>query len=136
MKRSNTTSLVIVFAICIFTAMGCSMSSANLSSLKTSTDKAGTQSATTFKSGDTLYGTAAVANNPGDVKVKLYLADSKGETLKGSDVTVDVKGDGTANYSVPVSEEFPAGTYKLHADMMNEAGEKKDSKTVDVTIAE
>jgi hypothetical protein len=120
---------------------GCSFSTANLSSLRTSKDKEGKSESTKFEAGDTLYGSAAVSNNPGKVKVKLYLTVddvhglTKGDTLKGSDVSVDVDGDGAAAYSVPVSAGFPAGTYKLNADMLNDSGEKKDSKSVNVTIA-
>lgn len=140
MKNLKTFSIAI--ALLVFVAIGCNMSTANLSSLKTSKDKEGTSETTTFKSGDTLYGKAQVSNNPDKVKVKFYLVAedvkelSKGETLKGSDVSVEIPGDGVANYSVPVSEGFPAGKYMLHADMMNEAGEKKDSKTTTVTITD
>ena len=128
------------FALLIFVILACNFSTANLGSLKTSKDKEATTEASSFNSGDTLYGKATVANNPGKVKVKFYLIAedvkelNKGETLKGSDVSVDVEGDGVASYSVPVSDGFPAGTYVLHADMMNENGEKKDSKTANVIV--
>lgn len=142
MKNSGVFSLVTVLGMLIFVSLACSMSTANLSSLKTSKDKDGKSETASFAPGDTLYGKAAVANNPGKVKVKLYLTAEnvkelkQGETLKGSEVTLDIDGDGSANYSVPVSEGFPAGTYKLNADMMNDSGEKKDSKSVNVTITE
>jgi hypothetical protein len=118
------------------------MSTANLGDLTTSTDKEGKNTTSGFKSGDTLYGSVPVKNNPGKVKVKFYLVAedvkglTKGETLKGSDVSVDINGDGTASYNVPVSPGFLAGTYKLNADMVNEAGEKKDGKTVNVTVTQ
>jgi uncharacterized protein YxeA len=134
MKKTNVISTAVIIAIGIFLMMACNMSTANMSSLKTSTDKEGKSETSKFKDGDTLYGTAAISNNPGKVKVKFYLVDSKGGTLKGSEVSVEVPGDGVANYNVPVSEGFPAGTYKLNAEMMNEEGEKKDSKSVNVTI--
>lgn len=124
-----------------FAALACNFSSANLSSLKTSKDKEGKQEASSFKGGDTLYAQAVVSNNPGKVKVKFYLvADdvkglTKGETLKGSDVSVDLDGDVPAVYNVPVTAGFLPGTYTLNADMINEAGEKKDSKTAKITVA-
>ena len=140
-KTLNKFSLLTPLAILIFAVIGCNMSTANLSGLKTSKDKEGKSSSTTFKSGDTLYGNATVQNNPGKVKVKFYLTaeedtdlNKKGETLKGSEVTLEIDGDRTANYSVPVSEGFPGGKYKLTADMINEAGEKKDSKSVEITV--
>ena len=123
-------------------AAGCSFSTANLSSLKTSTDKEGKTASTSFKTGDTLYANAQVSNNPGTVKVKFTLVVedvkgmTKGETLKGSEVSVDVKGDGVGQFNVNVVPAFPGGKYKLNADMINEAGEKKDGKSVDVTVTQ
>lgn len=140
MKTNRTVSTVAGFALLIFVIQGCSISTANLSDLKTSKDEAGKDAASTFKSGDTLYGNATVSNNIGKVKVTLHLAAEdvegieKGETLKGSEVSVDIDGDGVAKYNVPVTEGFLPGSYKLTADMMNEAGEKKDTKSVTVTI--
>lgn len=142
MKKTQIFFVTSVLAFAVLAAAACNFSTANLSSLKLSKDKEGKSEATSFKSGDTLYGKALVANNPGKVKVKLYLVANdvkglnKGETLKGSEVSVDVDGDGAASYTVPVSEGFPAGTYTLNADMMNDSGEKKDSKTANVTITE
>ncbi len=142
MKIIVTLLAGIVLALSFVALQGCSLSTANLSSFKTSTDKDGKTEATSFKTGDTLYGKAQVSNNPGKVKVKFYLVAedvkgmTKGDTLKGSDVTVDIDGDQVANYTVPVSPGFLAGTYKLNADMLNEGGEKKDSKTVNVTVTQ
>jgi len=61
---------------------------------------------------------------------------TKGDTLKGSEVTVDIDGDGKGQYSVPVSAALLAGTYKLNADMLNEKGEKKDGKSANVTVTQ
>jgi hypothetical protein len=142
MKNISTLVVGIVLAISFIAVQACNFSTANLSSLKTSTDKDGKTESSSFKTGDTLNGKAQVSNNPGKVKVKFTLVAedvkglTKGETLKGSDVTVEVSGDGVANYTVPVSAGFLAGTYKLNADMMNEAGEKKDSKSANVTVTQ
>lgn len=136
--------VIISLAICalaIFSAgFACSFSTANLGDLKTSTDKEGKSGTSSFKSGDTLYGNVPVQNNPGKVKVKFSLVAEdvkelkKGDVLKGSDVSLDIEGDKMASYNVPVSAGFPGGKYKLNAEMINEQGEKKDSKTVDVTV--
>lgn len=138
--------VIISLAICalaIFSAgFACSISTANLGDLKTSTDKEGKTGTGSFKSGDTLYGNVAVQNNPGKVKVKFSLVAEdvkelkKGDVLKGSDVTIDIDGDKMASYNVPVSAGFPGGKYKLNAEMINEQGEKKDSKSVDVTVTQ
>jgi hypothetical protein len=134
-----------IFAILGFTlfiAQACNVSTANISSFKSSSDKEGKTETTAFKTGDTLFANAQISNNPGKVKVKFYLLAEdvkglkKGDTLKGSDVTVDVEGDGKGQYSVPVAAGFLAGTYKLNADMINEAGEKKDGKSITVTVTQ
>lgn len=132
---------VSVLALFIMAA-GCNFSTANLSGLTTSTDKEGKTPSTSFKTGDTIFGKAPVANNPGKVKVKFALIAedvkgmTKGDTLKGSDVSLDIEGDKAGEYTVKVVEAFPAGKYKLTADMLNEAGEKKDSKSVDLTVTQ
>jgi hypothetical protein len=114
---------------------------ANLSSFKTSKDKDGTQEATTFKAGDTVYANAVVSNAPGKVTVRMYLtADAdvagvkKGETLPGSEVKVDLPGSGTAKYSLPIPAGMNSGKFRVVAEMLNEAGEKKDSKSAAISI--
>lgn len=123
-------------------AAGCSFSTANLSGVTTSTDKEGKTPSTSFKTGDTIYAKAPVANNPGKVKVKFYMTAedvkgmTKGDTLKGSEVEVNIDGDGTATFNVNVVPALPAGSYKLNADMLNDKGEKKDSKSATLTVTQ
>lgn len=134
MKNLKTFSIAL--CLLVFIALGCNFSTANMSSLKVGKDKAVSSETTNFKPGDTIYGIAAVSNNPGKVKVNFTLADSTGKTLPGSEVSLDIDGDGTANYTLPLPDSFDTGSYKLTADMLNESGEKKDSKTVNITVAE
>jgi hypothetical protein len=136
MKTIKKFSIAGIFALVVLAAFGCNVSTANLSSVKVSKDKDGASETSTFKAGDTIYGKAVVANNPGKVKVKLSLFDEKGTALPGSEVSLDIEGDGSAKYSLPTTEEMPAGSYKLTADMINDAGEKKDSKTAAFTITQ
>jgi len=142
MKINNKFIAITGLALAFIVMQACSLSTANLSSFKTSTDKDGKTEASSFKTGDTLYGKAQVSNNPGKVKVKFYwVAEdvkgaTKGETLKGSEVSVDIEGDRSADYSLPITPALPAGTYMLNADMLNDAGEKKGSKSVKVTITQ
>lgn len=142
MKKIVIFTLVGILGFALFVAQGCSFSTANMSSLKTSKDKDGKTEASSFTTGDTLYANAEIANNPGKVKVKFALVAedvkglTKGDTLKGSEVTVEIQGDGRGQYSVPVSAGFLAGTYKLNADMLDEKGEKKDGKSANVTVTQ
>jgi hypothetical protein len=135
MKKTNLFSIVLVSSLAIMLMLACNASTANMSSLKTSSDKDGKTESTKFKTGETIYAAAAIANNPGKVKVNLYLTDSKNETMKGSEVSLNLEGDANAKYELPLPEGVPTGTFKLNADMINDAGEKKDTKSVTITIA-
>lgn len=137
----NRIQLAAACAVLLAFGLACNFSTANMSSFKVGKDKAVTQEATSFKAGDTLYGAAVIWNAMSKTTVKFYLsADdvkgmTKGEVIKGSNVDVSVpEGGGTATYSVPLPGNIPGGKYILTADMHNEAGEKKDGKTVAVTI--
>ena len=140
MKKSPVMSLVAVFALLAFIALGCNFSTANMSSLKLSKDAGGSQEASSFTAGDTIYANATISNNPGKVSVKFKLTAetaegmTSGEVVKGSEVSVELNSDGVAKYQIPVPEGAPAGTYKLTADMHNDSGERKDGKTAMLTI--
>lgn len=129
-------SIAAVFVI----GIACNMSTANMSSLTVSTDKEGKQPTTSFKSGDTIYSVATISNAGSKVSVKFNLtADdvtgmTKGELIKGSDVNIDLPGSGTATYSLPIPNGVPSGKYILTADMHNDTGEKKDSRTTTLDI--
>ena len=137
----NGLGLLIVATVLFTAAFACNMGTANLGSFKIATDKEGTKETSSFKGGDTIYGRAAVANNGGKVKVKMQVnvddvpGMTKGDMVKGSDVTVDIDGDGTATYSLPIPSGVKSGKYIVTADMINDAGEKKDSKSVNINIA-
>lgn len=135
MKNLKVFSIAAIFALALFTLQACNFSTANLSSLKTSKDKDGKEETTGFKGGETIFAKAAISNNSGKVKVKFSLTDPKGQAVSGADVSVDIDGDGNANYSLPTPPSMTAGSYKLTADMLNDSGEKKDSKTAAITLA-
>ena len=133
MRNFKLLTTVAVFALTVFVLQGCSFSTANMSSLKTSKDKDGKTETTSYKGGDTIYAKAAIANNPGKVKVKYTLLDPSGKAVPNADVSVDIDGDGVATYSLPTADSMSGG-YKLTADMINENGEKKDGKTAALTF--
>lgn len=142
MRRFRFFSVAVMAAFLLLMAQACNVSTANMSSLKTAKDKDGKTESTSFTTGDTFNALAQISNNPGKVKVKFTLTAEdvkevkKGEVVKGSEVTVELNGDGVAKYEAPVQAGFPGGSYKLTADMLNENGEKKDSKSVNVTITQ
>ena len=134
MKKKLIFSLGATVLFAMFILSGCNVSTANMSGLKTATDREGKSETSKFKPGDTFYGVAAISNNPGTVKVKMYFTDPKGSVIKSTEITTEVNGDGNAILSVPINEAMPTGDYKITAEMINEAGEKKDSKTANFTL--
>ncbi|MGD9628314.1 MAG: hypothetical protein AB7V18_03630 [Pyrinomonadaceae bacterium] len=138
--KNILSTLTAVTALTIV-ALACSASTANMSSLKVSKDEEGKQETTKFKPGDTIYAVATISNAPGKTTTKFRLkADNvsgitKGEVIKGSEVSVDLTTSGTTTFTLPIPASAPDGTYILEADMHNEAGEKKDGKTSTITIS-
>jgi len=132
---------IFILALVVMTgAWACSVSTANLSDVKTGKDKDITQAATTFRAGDTVYANASVANNPGKVKVNMYMTVddapgmTKGSKIPNSDVSMEVDGDGTVRYNFPTSATTKGGKFTITAEMLNENGEKKDSKSTSFTV--
>lgn len=132
---------IFVLALAVMTgAWACSVSTANLTDVKTGKDKDVTQTASTFKAGETIYANAAVANNPGKVTVKMYITVddapgmTKGTTIPNSEVTMPVDGDGTVRYNFPTSAATQGGKFTIVAEMADENGQKKDTKSTSVTV--
>lgn len=137
----NKFTLLIALTALASIALACSFSTANMSSFKTSKDKDGKQEATTFKAGDTIYANAVISNAGSKTTTRFYLvADAdgpgvkKGETVKGTEVKVDLPSAGTAQYSLPIPAGMSSGKFTLNAEMLDEKGEKKDSKSTSITI--
>jgi len=142
MKILRTFSSAAMLALTIFILQGCNVSTANMSSFETFSDKEGKTKATSFKAGETVYAKATISNNPGKVKIKFSMipeADiedmKKGESIKELEKSFDMDGDGVATYNFTANSSFPGGTFTINVDMLNEQGEKKDGKTATVTIA-
>ena len=138
---TNRLAISFLGAVIAVAAVACSfsVSTANISSLKTGKDKAMSQPSTVFKGGDPFFAQAVISNSGSKVTVKFYMVVEdapgfkKGELVPGSEVKVDLPSSGTANFN----GKFPAewtGKYSLFAEMLNETGEKKDSKSVILTV--
>ena len=138
MKNLQTLSIAALFLA--FAALACSFSPSGIGSLKTSTDKAGENETIIFKVGDTIHAHAPLVNNSEKVTVKFSLVPeevkglTKGESIKEGEVSQIVDGGGEAILTLRTGKNFPVGTYKINADMVNEAGEIKDSKSVNITV--
>jgi hypothetical protein len=139
----NNTKTVSIVALCLFViaVLACNATTANISSFKLAKDKEGKNAASDFKSGEAIYGLAQISNNGGKVKVKFRLvADNvkgmnAGETVKGSETTVDLEGDGVATYTLTTQAGSPpGGSYKVVAEMLYN-DEKKDEKSASFKLA-
>lgn len=129
------TVLTAVMAIAV---TACSFSTANISSFKIAKDKEAKQESTTFQGGETFYG-KAVVSNASKVAVKFYLVAEdvpgikKGDTLPGSEIKVDLASSGTADFNATFPPAF-SGKLALVAELLNENGEKKESKSLSFTV--
>ncbi|MEQ1646374.1 MAG: hypothetical protein ABL959_23175 [Pyrinomonadaceae bacterium] len=127
------TKLSIFLSLIVFAA-ACSFSTASLSSFKTSKDKDGKTEATTFKAGETLYANAIISGSMSKTTTKMYLHDEKNTLVPGTEVKVDLASSGTAQYNLPLPAGVKGGKYTVFAEMLDEKGEKKDTKSVAITI--
>ena len=133
---------VISLCLCLVLAVlaGCSVSTANLSSLKLSKDKAGTQESSSFKPTETVYALATVSNNPSKVSVKgrILIEAVEGEKpgpIPGLETVVELAESGVATYTFsPPQAGWPVGKYKVEVLMMNEENVQKDQKVASFSI--
>ena len=138
LKNLFAKSCLIAGVALVATACNFSFSTANISSFKTAKDKAGTQETTAFKGGEAMHA-KAVVSNAGKVSVKFYLiADevagkNKGDVIPGSEVKVDLASSGTADFDVTFPPAW-GGKFTVVADLLNEGGEKTESKSIAITL--
>ena len=140
MRKSNL-NLAICSVLLLVVILACSMSTANLSSLKVSKDKAGSSETSAFGPNDTVYVVSTVSNAPGKVKVKGLLAfdDVAGQQpgpIPGLEKILDLEGSGTATYTfTPPPAGWPKGKYKVEVTLMDDSGAQKDQKSATFTIS-
>ena len=141
--RTARGGLAVSLGVLVFAALACnfSASTANISDLKVTKDKGGTQQTSSFAASDTVYAVATISNAPGAVKAKGRLVFESvegypsGGPVPGAETTVDVPGSAPVTYTfTPPSSGFPAGKYKVEVVMLNEAGEQKDEKSASFTV--
>ncbi|MBA2379637.1 MAG: hypothetical protein H0V76_08700 [Blastocatellia bacterium] len=105
----NKSHFLVVLVLLTAVAVACNWSTANMSELKRSKDAEGRQATTSFKAGETIHEDASIANNPGEVTVNFRLVDddAPGETIKGSEISVDIEKDAAVKYTLPIPEGAP-----------------------------
>lgn len=141
--RTKRWDFTLGLGVLLATALACnfSASTANISSLKLSKDKAATTEASSFAAADTIYAVAVISNAPDKLKAKGRLSAVQVEGLDagpipGAETTLDLPGSATATFTfTPPPAGWPPGSYKVDVEMLNEAGEKKDEKSATFTVS-
>jgi len=134
--RTTRFNCVLGLGLLIIAALACNASTANLSSLKISTDKSGSPEASTFGPTDTIYAVGTASNVPGKVKVKGRLAPDGAEGLEPVETTLELPGSGTATYTfTPPPQGWPKGKYKVEVTLMDEDGKERDTKTASFSVS-
>ena len=134
--------LVIGMGMVLAVVLACSATTANISSLKITTDEEGKTEAKTFKPGDKVYAIANIANNGGKVQAKFRVlydnvaGEKAGELVQGAEKTLDIEGSRPAVFWITLPPAgFGNGRYKVEVSMLTESGEQKDQKTATFDIA-
>jgi hypothetical protein len=135
-------ALAVLGVLVLVWASGCSFTTANISSLKLSKDKEGTNETSSFTPRDSIYARAAVSNVPSKVTLKFHLivedveGQPKNMPLPQFDVSIDMPSDGVGTYSLtPPTAGWPVGKYRIDVAMLIESGEQKDQETISFTVA-
>jgi len=134
-------NFAIAIGLLLVVVLACSASTANLSSLKISKDKAASSETSSFGANDTVYAVGTVSNAPGKVKVKGQLAfeDVEGQKqgpIPGLEKTLELEGSGTATYTfTPPPDGWPKGKYKIEVILMDDSGAQKDTKSATFSVS-
>ena len=142
MMKSDKWSLVLALGLVIGALLACSATTANISSLKVSSDEEAKTETTSFKPGDKVYAVAQISNNPGKVQTKFRVlydnvkGQDPGTLVEGAEKTLEVDGSRPAIFSITLpGRGFPNGRYKVEVSMLTENGEQKDQKTSSFDVA-
>jgi hypothetical protein len=132
-------NLVIGLSLLLAVVLACGATTANISSLKLSTDEDGKNETKTFKPGDKVYTTAQVSNNGGKVDVKWRIlydeGDKAGTPVPGAEKTLEVEGDRPASFWITLPPAgFKDGRYKSEVSMVY-SGEQKDQKSATFEVS-
>ena len=134
--KANKWNALLALGMFVCVVIACSATTANISSLKVSTDEEGKNQTANFKPGDRVNAIAQISNNPGKVKVKFRVLfdDVKGQQsgtlVTGAEKTLDIDGDRPAVFWVTLPPSgFHNGRFKIEVSMLAESGEQKDQKT-------
>ena len=132
-------NLVIGLGLLLGVVLACGATTANISNLKLSSDKAGKNETKTFKPGDEIYTVGQISNNGGKVDVKWRIlydeGDKAGQPVPGAEKTLEAEGDQPFVFWITLPPAgFPNGRYKSEVSM-NYSGEQKDQKSATFEVS-
>lgn len=140
--RKNKSDLALALGLLLALVLACSATTANIGSLKISTDEEGKNEAKSFKPGDKVYAVAQIANNIGKVQAKFRIlydnvdGQKAGTLVQGAEKTLDVEGSRPAIFWITLpAGGFQNGRYKVEVNMLTESGEQKDQKTATFEVS-
>jgi|ERR1051326_4918498 hypothetical protein len=135
MMSKNRWDVILAFGLLVAVVLACGATTANISSLKVSTDEQGKNEAKSFKPGDKVYAVAQISNNGGTVQTKFRIlyddveGQSAGTPVPGAEKTLDVEGDRPAIFWITLpTGGFKNGRYKVDVSMLY-SGDQKDQKS-------
>src|SRR3954464_1378367 len=95
-------NLSVGFGLLLAVVLACGATTANISSVKMSSDEDGKNETKTFKPGDKVYTIAQISNNGGKVEVKWRIlfdeGDKAGQLVPGAEKTLEVEGNRPATF--------------------------------------
>lgn len=134
--KTDKWNLVLALGLFMGAVLACSATTANISSLKLSSDEEGKNEAKSFKPGDKVYAIAQISNNPGKVQTKFRIlydnveGENPGSLVQGAEKTLDIEGSRPAIFWITLPNGgFRNGRYKLEVSMLTDSGEQKDQET-------
>ena len=142
MIRKNPWNSVLALGVLLAVLLACSATTANISSLKVSTDEQGKNEAKSFKPSDKVYAVAQISNNGGKVQAKFRIlfddvdGQEAGTLVQGAEKTLDIEGNRPAIFWITLpASGFDNGRYKVEVNMLTESGEQKDQKTATFEVS-
>jgi len=135
----NKLNAGLAFGLLLSVVLACGATTANISSLKLSSDEDGKNETKSFKAGDKVCTIAQIANNGGKVEVKWRLlyddGDKAGQPVPKAEKSLEVDGDRPAVFWVTLPPAgFDNGRYKSEVSMIY-SGEQKDQKTATFEVS-
>jgi hypothetical protein len=134
--KTDKWNLVLALGLFMGVVLACSATTANISSVKLSSDEEGKNEAKSFKPGDKVYAIAQISNNPGKVQTKFRIlydkveGENPGTLVQGAEKTLEVEGSRPAIFWITLPNRgFRNGRYKLEVSMLTQSGEQKDQET-------